>query len=133
MEDLTSSLNDLQSRYREMEAQIRLTNDDSVQTIKMQRQKIKKLRNDNKRLKEELEIETRQAKRSLEKTGATTLASLQQQGNFYEKKMELEKQKIVSLDNKIKLLEKQILEQRSDMGGINASREASGTIRKNIR
>lgn len=133
VEELSMGLTSLQNRYREMEAEIRLTNDDSVQTIKMQRQKINQLRGNNTRVKEELELETRQARVSLKKTGSTTISSLQDQGDYFERKYQTEKQKTQDLHILIKNMEENILQQRSDMGGVNANRETSRTIQKNIR
>ena len=60
VDELNGGLIALQNRYREMEAEIRLTQDDSVQTIKMQREKILKIRQDNNRVKSELQLETNQ-------------------------------------------------------------------------
>merc|ERR1712048_1005452 len=102
-------------------------------TIKMQRQKINQLRGNNTRVKEELELETRQARASLQKTGSTTISSLQDQGDYFKGKYEMEKQKTRELDILIKNMEANILQQRSDMGGVNANRETSRTIQKNIR
>jgi len=133
VEDLTNGLASLQNRYREMEAEIRMANDDSVQTIKMQRQKITKLRGDNTRVKEDLELETRQARNSLRQTGATTISDLQEKSEFYEKRLQIETEKIQELDRMIQTMEESILKQRSDMGGVNANRETSRTITKNIR
>merc|ERR1712228_280157 len=52
-------LDGIQRRFRDMEAKHRLSNDDSIQTIRMQRTKIEKLKDDNERLKEELALESR--------------------------------------------------------------------------
>merc|ERR1719295_2087958 len=52
---------------------------------------------------------------------------------MYLRKIEIEKKRIAELDLQIKKMEESILQQRSDMGGINANRETSKTIQKNIR
>merc|ERR1719334_1145410 len=54
-------------------------------------------------------------------------------GEMYLRKIEIEKKRISELDLQIKKMEESILQQRSDMGGINANRETSKTIQKNIR
>merc|ERR1712228_255986 len=137
----------IQRRFRDMEAKHRLSNDDSIQTIRMQRTKIEKLKNDNERLKEELALETRQAKMSLTgnnnnrlssssnkmNDGNNSLSSIAESGEMYLRKIEIEKKRIAELDLQIKKMEESILQQRSDMGGINANRETSKTIQKNIR
>jgi len=121
-----------------MEAKHRLSNDDSIQTIRMQRSKIQKLKDDNERLKEELALESRQTKNSLkaQSTNNQILAqssNIQESGEMYLRKIEIEKKRISELDLQIKKMEESILQQRSDMGGINANRETSKTIQKNIR
>eukprot|EP01084_Bolivina_argentea_P242346 406596_1 len=144
-------LDAIQRSFRDMEAKHRLSNDDSIQTIRMQRCKIEKLKTDNERLKEELELETRQAKMSLtsetRESGSNTrrnrnsnsnsnsnnISSMQESGEMYVRKIEIEKKRISELDFQIKKMEESILQQRSDMGGINANRETSKTIQKNIR
>ncbi|ETO26726.1 hypothetical protein RFI_10407 [Reticulomyxa filosa] len=138
-----TELDALQRQFRDMEARHRTMNDDSVQTMRMQRQKIEKLRRDNDKLKEELAIETRQecslcerkknknkkggAKIALTNRGAVQLSNLREQGESYESKIEMEKRRIFELDQQIKK------NGRNDMGGINANRETSRTIQKNIR
>jgi len=130
---LNSGLVMLQNRYREMEAEMKLAQDDSVQTLKLQRSKIDKLRSDNSRLKSDLQLETIQAKGSLNKTGSTTISALQSEGDFYQKKYLLEKQTIEHLDKEIDELQKHILMQRSEMGGVNATRESGRKVEKDIR
>jgi len=129
-----------------MEAKHRLSNDDSIQTIRMQRSKIDKLKFDNERLKEELALETRQAKMqpmnstmALSSSMSSTMSSKKEaqmageSGEMYLRKIEIERKRIAELDLQIKKMEESILQQRSDMGGINANRETSKTIQKNIR
>jgi len=128
-----SELDQLQRRFRDMEAKYRLFNDDSVQTIRMQRQKISKLKRDNDRLKEELALETRQAKMALQMRGTAQKSMSEDQGDFYQRKIEVEKRRIAEIDAQIKKMEESILQHRSEMGGVNASRETSKTIQKQIR
>ena len=122
----------LQRRFRDMEAKHRLFGDDSVQTIRMQRQKIDKLKHDNERLKEELALETRQANASTGIVGTTHITNFKDQSEMYQRKIEIERRRIAELDAQIKKMEESILQQRSDMGGFNANRD-SRTIQKNIR
>jgi len=123
----------LQNRYREMEAEIKFTQDDSLQSIKLQRSKISKLKEENARLKSELQIQTQQARSGLQKTGSTTIASLQAEGDYYHKKYLQEKQTIEQKEIEIEELKLHILKQRSDMGGVNVTRETSRRIEKKIR
>jgi len=147
MDTVQEELDGIQRRFRDMEAKHRLSNDDSIQTIRMQRSKIEKLKSDNERLKEELALETRQAKtqphQAMSSTLSSTLSSGGRQGReaamagesgeMYLRKIEIERKRIAELDLQIKKMEESILQQRSDMGGINANRETSKTIQKNIR
>lgn len=143
MDTTQAELDAIQRRFRDMEAKHRLSNDDSIQTIRMQRSKIDKLKTDNERLKEELALETRQAKMSMTSgSGHSSMGSTMsktsnldhgESGEMYLRKIEIEKKRIAELDLQIKKMEESILQQRSDMGGINANRETSKTIQKNIR
>lgn len=123
----------MQNRYREMEAEIRLAQDDSVQTIKMQQEKILKLRQDNNRVKSELQLETNQARGCSQKTGSTSITGLQSEGDYYQQKYQAEQQTINELNKEISDLEQSILHQRSEMGGVNANRESGQTTQKMIR
>lgn len=133
-----SELDGIQRRFRDMEAKHRLSNDDSIQTIRMQRSKIDKLKNDNERLKEELALETKQTQ---SKTNSKSkpchqnneIASIAESGEMYLRKIDIEKKRIAELDLQIGKMSESILQQRSDMGGINANRETSMQIKKNIR
>jgi len=133
VDELNGGLIALQNRYREMEAEIRLQQDDSVQTIKMQQEKILKLRSDNNRVKSELQLETNQAKSCFHKTGSTSISALQSEGDYYQQKYQAEQQQINQLNQEIQDLETQILDQRSEMGGVNANRENGKTTLKMIR
>jgi len=146
MDTVQAELDGIQRRFRDMEAKHRLSNDDSIQTIRMQRSKIDKLKCDNERLKEELALETRQAKMqpinstmAISSSMSSTMSSKKEaqlageSGEMYLRKIEIEKKRISELDLQIKKMEESILQQRSDMGGINANRETSKTIQKNIR
>ena len=122
----------LQRKFRDMEAKHRLFGDDSVQTIRMQRQKIDKLKLDNERLKEELALETRQANMHGSMGSTSNITNFKDQGEMYQRKIEIERRRIAELDAQIKKMEESILQQRSDMGGFNSNRD-SRTIQKNIR
>lgn len=152
IEIVHSELDSLQRKFRDMEAKHRLFNNDSIQTIRMQRSKITKIKTENERLKEELALETRHTKRSRNSyhrhshsnthsinnkrhRNISTLSAhaLQEQSDIYQTKIEVEKRKILSLEQQIRKMSEGILQQRSAMGGINANRETSKTIQKNIR
>lgn len=126
-------LDDLQRRYRLMEVNRKTYNEESANTIRMQRQQIDKLKKDNDRLKEDLSLETRQAKQANNMTASAQIAKLQDQGDTYTRKIELEKRRIEELDKQIKKLQETILIQRKEMGGVNANRENNQQVQKQIR
>jgi len=132
-EGVQSELDDLQRKYRMMEINRRSYTEDSQNTIRMQRQQIDKLKKDNERLKEDLALETRQAKQANNMSASAQIAKLQDQGDTYTRKIEAEKRRIEELDKSIKKLQGNILQQRKDMGGINASRENNQQVQKQIR
>lgn len=62
----------------------------------MQRQKIEKLKKDNDRLKEDLALETRQAKQANNMTASSQIAKLQDQADMYSRKIDIEKRRYTS-------------------------------------
>jgi len=128
-----SELDDLQRKYRIMELNRQKYNEDSQNTIRMQRQQIDKLKKDNDRLKEDLALETRQAKQANTMSASAQIAKLQDQGDLYRRKIEVEKKRISQLDKEIKKVNDAILLQRKTMGGINASRDNNQHVQKEIR
>ncbi len=87
--------------------------DDSANTIRMQRQQIDKLKKDNDRLKDDLAIETRQAKQANNLSTSTQIAKLQDQADMYAKKINVENRRIEELDRQIAKLQETIHTQRS--------------------
>lgn len=76
-DNVQNELDDLQRQYRMMENSRKLYLEDSQNTIRMQRQQIDKLKKDNDRLKEDLALETRQAKHANNMTASAQIAKLQ--------------------------------------------------------
>jgi chromosome segregation ATPase len=128
-----TELDDLQRKYRMMEVNRKTYSEDSQNTIRMQRQQITKLKKDNERLKEDLALETRQAKQANNMSASAQIAKLQDQADMYTRKIEVEKRRIEELDKQIKKMQGTILVQRKEMGGINASRENNQQVQKQIR
>jgi len=160
-----TELDDLQRRYRMMEVNRKTYNEDSQNTIRIQRNQIDKLKKDNDRLKEDLALETRQAKNANNLTASTQIAKLQEESDKYAGKIAAEKRKIsgmhtglpldqhassslsawcimlmlndvitsAELDEEIKKMQNTILQQRKDMGGINATKETNQAVQRQIR
>lgn len=100
-----SELDFLQREYRMMEVNRRTYSEDSQNHIRMQRQQIEKLKKDNERLKEDLALETRQAKQANNMSASAQIAKLQDQGDMYTRKIEIEKRRIAELDKQIKKMQ----------------------------
>ncbi len=130
---MQTELDELQRKYRMMEVNRKTYNEDSQNTIRMQRQQIDKLKKDNDRLKEDLALETRQARTANNLAASAQIAKLQDQGDMYARKISVEKRRIEELDKQIKKMQDTILQQRKDMGGINASKENNQQVQKQIR
>jgi chromosome segregation ATPase len=116
-----------------MEISRKSFNEDSQSTLRMQRQQIEKLKRDNERLKEDLALETRQAKQANNMSASAQIAKLQDESDTYTRKIEIEKRRIEDLEKQIVKLQDNILQQRKDMGGVNASRENIAQVQKEIR
>ena len=130
---LTSELDLLQRKYRSMELHRRDIAEDNTNTLRMQRQQIEKLKKDHERVKEELALETRQAKLNNNISAAQSIAKLQDQGDIYQRKIESEKRKVHELKEKIGRMEDNILRERKESGGINAARDSNIATTKQIR
>ena len=130
---LTSELDLLQRKYRSMELHRRDIAEDNTNTLRMQRQQIDKLKKDHERVKEELALETRQAKLNNNISAAQSIAKLQDQGDIYQRKIESEKRRIHELKQTIARMEDAILRERKESGGINAARDSNVATHKQIR
>ena len=94
---------------------------------------IDRLKSDNEQLKEELQLERKNAKAYDSVSAQAQIAKLQDTGDMYTRKIELEKRRIEELDKQMETMHKKIWEQRQKMGGVNASRENNQAIAKQIR
>lgn len=130
---LTSELDNLQRKYRSMELARRDLHDDNSNTLRMQRAQIEKLKKDHERIKEELALETRQAKLSNNMSATHSIAKIQDQGDIYQRKIEIEKRKIIEYNSSMAKMEEEIFESRKASGGFNAARETNLSANKQIR
>lgn len=132
-EPVQSELDSLQRKYRMMEVSRKTFSEDSVNTVRMQRQQIAKLKKDNERLKEDLALETRQAKQANNVSASAQISKLQDQAEMYTRKIEQEKRSIDELNKQIAKLEETNLEQRRQMKGVNAPKQKYEEVKKKIR
>lgn len=130
-----NELDELQLKYRDLEKTLKkeTSRKNAQSTIRMQMQQIEKLKKDNERLKEDLALETRQAKQANNMSASSQIAKLQDQGDLYIHKIKREKERIRRLDEQVLKMNKEILDQREAMGGINAFRKKNQSVQKNIR
>jgi len=127
-----TELNRLSAASRQAEGS-RQFSDDSQAVLSNQRTMIDKLKSDNEQLKDELQLEKRHAKVYDSVSAQAQIAKLQDTGDMYTRKIELEKRRIEELDKQMEIMHKKIWEQRQKMGGVNASRETNQAIAKQIQ
>jgi hypothetical protein len=116
-----------------MEVSRKAQYEDSGNTVRMHRQQIDKLKKDNERVKEELSLETRQAKQGNNMSASAQIARLQDQADMYSRKIETERRRVEELDQQIKRMQSTVMQTRKDMGGINASHDNNLSVQKQIR
>jgi len=131
--DVDSDLSDLQKKYRAIDGDRKSFSEESQTHLRKQRATIDKLKGDNEQLKEELQVERKHAKLYDSVSAQAQIAKLQDTGDMYTRKIELEKRRIEELDRQMEIMHKKIWEQRQKMGGINASRENNQAIAKQIQ
>ena len=133
MGDQQAELDGVQKKYRIVEGNAKAYSGESQSILAKQRGTIEKLKGDNQQLKEELSLQRKHAKLYDNVSAQAQIAKLQDTGDMYTRKIELEKRRIDELDKQMQLMHKKIWEQRQKMGGINASRENNQAIAKQIR
>ncbi|KAL1504879.1 hypothetical protein AB1Y20_008649 [Prymnesium parvum] len=126
-------LAELQKKYRAADGDHKSYSEDGQQHLRKQRATIEKLKTDNEQLKEELQVERKHAKLYDSVSAQAQIAKLQDTGDMYTRKIELEKRRIEELDRQMEIMHKKIWDQRQKMGGINASRENNQAIAKQIQ
>jgi hypothetical protein len=134
--DLERELAELHSKYKGGDGER-----ESVKVIKKQRATIDKLKKDNDRLRQDLDLDSSMRSslaRSKTPVDATTnmsaaLSKLHDNAEQYTRKIEQEKRRIEELDANIKDLNAVVLEQRKKLGGSNAVRENNTRTQKQIQ
>jgi len=103
---------------------------ESQNTLRTQRQQIEKLKHDSNRLKEDLALETRQAKQANNVSASAQISKLQDQGEMYGRKIEREKARIAMLNQKIEQAQAQLAAIRQASGGNQAYEQNLKSQRK---
>jgi len=105
---------------------------DTASLMNNQRQTISKLKKDTANLKDELHTEARTTNVKNQST-VSNITRLQDVGDNYSKKIEIEKKRMEDLDREISLLETKIAAQRQQMGGSSGIKESNEMINKKIK
>jgi len=132
-DDPSTELSNLRRATSQVDGDSKAFSEDSQAVLRNQRGMIDKLKGDNEQLKEELNLERKHAKVYDSVSAQAQIAKLQDTGDMYTRKIELEKRRIEELDKQMEIMHKKIWEQRQKMGGVNASRENNQAIAKQIQ
>ena len=106
---------------------------DSTASISRHRSMISKLEADNKMLMTELSMEQRSSKLNQQSESSGKIAVLQNEGDKYTRKIELEKRRNMDLENSIAMLTVKITELRHKRGGADATAMSASNLKKKIR
>jgi len=128
-----AGIDDMRRTASQAEVDQKTFSEDSQAVLRSQRGMIDKLKGDNDQLKDELQLEQRHSKVYDSVSAQAQIAKLQDTGDMYTRKIELEKRRIEELDKQMEIMHKKIWEQRQKMGGVNASRENNQAIAKQIQ
>ena len=100
---------------------------------KQQLSAINKMKEENEALKQRLARESRFSRLSKDMSTSGDIVKLQNEANSYLRRIEQERKKISDLDQEIAAAQEKMIEQKRKMGGINASKENSDMISRQIR
>lgn len=87
----------------------------------------------NAKLAQELVLESKQDNQVNNSSASAEIKRLQDQGDSYTKKIELERRRIAELDKQIGVVQAKVNAQRKKMGGIHVSKTNNETLGKQIR
>lgn len=105
----------------------------TAEKIKKQRIAIDKVRLENQVLAQELSLESRQSKMTSNEFAKKHVKSLRDEGDAYVRKIEVEKRKIADLEEQVAAMQSKVFDQRHKVGGLNATRDNSKMIAKQIQ
>ena len=94
-----------------------------------------KIKSDTEMMKQDLAHESRQARqtKTMSSNQGGRVSLLQQQADIYLRKIEAERRAIDDLERQLITQRKETIEQSAQMGGMNASKEQSEMINKQLR
>jgi len=126
-------LDELQRRYRMMEADRKLYADEVSNVVRKQKAQIEKLKRENGQLKNELTLQSRAAALGDGSNASVKVTRMQDDTDAITRSIELEKKKSDELDMRTRAVREGILAERRDMGGNNAPQEQNQAIGKQIK
>lgn len=94
---------------------------------------MQKLKKENGALKTELELENRAAQLGEAGRASTQIAKMQDQGDIYTRKIELEKRREAEVEKQMKFMQGKLLQSKQQMGGVNAPMESNQAIGKQVK
>ena len=128
-----ASQDELQRRYRMMEADRKLYADEVQNVVRKQKAQIEKLKRENTQLKSELQLQQRASTVGDGSVASVKVTRMQDSTDSITRAIELERRRSEELDNRTKAVREGILAERRDMGGNNAPQEQNQAIGKQIR
>ncbi|KAI8611153.1 hypothetical protein BC830DRAFT_1142378 [Chytriomyces sp. MP71] len=127
-------LQKLQRQYRIMEGDRKAYSEESRIVITKQRATIDKLKRDNDHLNDELLLlESRNEDRKKNGAQSKKAEIMADQAEMYQRKIKMILSEITNLDTTIALMDRDIDQQRAELGGVNAASQNSEAIAKQIR
>ncbi|GBG30062.1 Coiled-coil domain-containing protein 63 [Hondaea fermentalgiana] len=94
---------------------------------------IERLTLDNQKLVQELALESKQDNMVNNSAASAEIRRLQDQGDAYTRKIELERRRIAELEKQITIVQDKVHAQRKKMGGANVSKQNNQVLAKQIR
>lgn len=94
---------------------------------------IERLTRDNQKLVQELALESKQDNMVNNSAASAEIRRLQDQGDAYTRKIELERRRIAELEKQISVVQSKVNAQRKKMGGVNVSKQNNQVLAKQIR
>eukprot|EP00002_Diphylleia_rotans_P019328 TRINITY_DN3741_c0_g1_i5.p1 TRINITY_DN3741_c0_g1~~TRINITY_DN3741_c0_g1_i5.p1 ORF type:complete len:543 (+),score=158.28 TRINITY_DN3741_c0_g1_i5:62-1690(+) len=133
-QDVEGELAELHRRFRIMEGERKSYTETSQSDIRKQRATIEKLKRENEYLKDELsQVESQSVDHSANQSTSVHISKLQENIDALNRKIDAEKARIDELDRHLKLLQDRIMEQKQELGGVTATREAGLAINRQIK
>jgi chromosome segregation ATPase len=130
---LESELDELQRRYRMMEADRKLYADEVQNVVRKQKAQIEKLKRENAQLKGELTLQQRASSVGDGSVASVKMTRMQDATDQITRAIELERRRSEELDARTRVVREGILGERRDMGGNNAPQEQNQAIGKQIK